>query len=137
MIPKLLHGGSFTDARGVLKFNNDFNALPVKRIYVIENQDTHIIRAWQGHQIEQRWFSVLQGSFEIKCIRIDNWESPSKNLESISFILDDKKMDILHLPNGYVSSIQALDKNAKLLVLSDYRLGEIKDEFRLEPDYFM
>ena len=105
-------------------------------MYVIENANTTVVRAWQGHKIEQRWFSVLQGSFAIKCIRIDNWETPSKDLESITFILEDKKMDILHLPNGYVSSIQSLEDNAKLLVLSDYMLGEIVDEYKLDPNYF-
>lgn len=85
MIPKIINGGSHTDDRGTLKFNNDFDATAIKRIYVIQNKSTDFIRAWQGHKVEQRWFSVISGSFRIQLIEIDHWEKPSKNLENLLF----------------------------------------------------
>lgn len=135
-LPKISTGGKHTDARGNLFYNNFFDALPVKRFYIIENQDTQTIRAWQGHQIEQRWFAVLNGSFKIRLIAVDNWENPSKDLSSIDFIMHNNQLDILHIPKGYISSIQALEPQSKLLVMADYVLGEIKDEYRYESDYF-
>lgn len=47
-------------------------------------------------------------------------------------------MDILHVPAEFVNIIQALEVGAKLLVLADYKMGEVDDEFRFEyqPDYF-
>jgi hypothetical protein len=45
-------------------------------------------------------------------------------------------MDILHVPQGYVSSIQALEESSKLLLMSDYLLGEISDEYRYDITYF-
>jgi dTDP-4-dehydrorhamnose 3,5-epimerase-like enzyme len=135
-LPKISTGGKHTDARGNLFYNNFFDALPVKRFYVIENKDTQTIRAWQGHQIEQRWFAVLNGSFKIRLIAVDNWENPSKDLPSIDFIMHNNQLDILHIPKGYISSIQALEPQSKLLVMADYVLGEIKDEYRYESDYF-
>lgn len=136
MIPKIITGGSHSDTRGTLFYNNDFDASAVKRIYVIENQNTNIIRAWQGHKIEQRWFSVIKGSFKIQLIEIDNWVYPSKNLEKLIFVVNADKLDVLHIPRGYVSSIQSLEEESKLLVLADYLFGEIKDEYRYEKDYF-
>jgi hypothetical protein len=40
------------------------------------------------------------------------------------------------VPRGYVSSIQALEMGSKLLVMADHLLGEIKDEYRFDIDYF-
>ena len=137
MIPKIIKGDSHTDTRGTLFYNNDCDASQIKRVYVIENATTDIIRGWQGHKVEQRWFSAIKGSFKIQLIEIDHWEQPSKNLEKLTFIVKAEKLDVLHVPQGYVSSIQALEEASKLLVLADYLLGEIKDEYRYEADYFI
>ena len=136
MIPKIIRGGSHTDSRGTLLYNNDFDALGIKRIYVIENKETTFVRGWQGHRIEQRWFSVLQGSFRIELIAIDDWDNPSKDLERFSFIVDAAKLDVLHVSAGYVSSIQSLEAGSKLLVMADYLLGEVQDEYRFDITYF-
>jgi len=134
--PMIIKGDCYSDDRGMLKYNNTFDATAIKRVYLIENRDTSFIRAWQGHQIEQRWFSVVTGSFKIQLIEIDNWEKPSKNLKTSIFILESKNLDVLHIPAGYISSIQALTKKAKLVVMADYKLGEIQDEYRFDKEYF-
>lgn len=136
MVPKIIQGGRHTDDRGTLFFNNTFDASNIKRLYLIENNDTTFVRGWQGHRIEQRWFSAMQGSFEIELIAIDNWENPAKDLNALTFIVNAEKMDVLHVPGGYVSSIRSIEEGSKLLVLSDYLLGEIKDEYRYAVDYF-
>lgn len=136
MKPKLIIGNSHTDSRGSLYYNNDFDATAIKRIYSIENKSIDFVRAWQGHKIEQRWFTAIQGSFEIKLIAIDNWEKPSVNLQAETFVLDSNSMRVLHTPKGFVSSIQALKENSKLLVMANYHLGEINDEYRYALDYF-
>jgi dTDP-4-dehydrorhamnose 3,5-epimerase-like enzyme len=136
MIHKVITGGNHTDKRGTLTFNNDFDASDIKRIYTIENESTKTIRAWQGHKIESRWFSAIKGSFEIKLIKIENWENPDKNAEVFSIILNDKNLNTLCVPNGYLNSIQALEENSKLLAMSDYQLGEINDEYKFDLNYF-
>ena len=100
ILPHLIKGNSHADSRGVLQFNNDFNAFGVKRMYTIQNRDTEFVRGWQGHQVEQRWFSVVQGSFKIILIAIDDWVRPSLNLEQYHFILNSQNMDVLHVPSG-------------------------------------
>ncbi len=136
MKPKLIKGGSHSDNRGAVTYNNDLDMSSIKRMYTIQNKNTQFIRAWQGHAIEKRWFSVVQGSFEIKLIQIDNWKTPTKNLEVFSRILNDENFDVLCVPAGYVSSILALEENSKILVMSNYQLGEIEDEYRYDSNYF-
>ena len=133
---KLIQGELYNDDRGNLKYNNEFNPSRIKRIYIIENINTSFIRAWQGHKIECRWFSAIQGSFEIKLIKIDNWEEPNKNLKVSTFVLDSTTLDFLCVPKGYVSSVKSIKMNSKLLAMSDYALGEINDEYRFPPNYF-
>ena len=134
--PHIIKGNSHRDDRGIITFNNDFNAGEVKRIYFIENKDTEFIRGWQGHKIEQRWFSAMQGSFRIVVIAIDNWENPSRTLLKEEFILESSNFDVLHVPQSHITSIHALEKNARLMTMSDYSLGSIKDEYRFNIDYF-
>ena len=69
-IPKIIKGNSHSDQRGTLFFNNNYNALEVKRIYFIENNNVNFVRGWQGHKIEQRWFSVVNGSFKILAVLV-------------------------------------------------------------------
>ena len=136
MKPTLISGNYYQDDRGQLFYNNDFDTSCIKRIYVIENHSVDFIRAWQGHKVEQRWFSAIQGSFKIQLIAVDNWDTPSENLPRIEYHLHSEKLDILHIPAGYISSIQALEEKSKLVVMSDYHLGELNDEFRYPTDYF-
>lgn len=136
MEPKLIKGNHHQDKRGTIRFNNDFVAVGVKRMYVIENVDTEFVRAWQGHKIEQRWFSAVTGSFKIKLIKIYNWDQPSQLLPVLEFILESENLDTLHIPSGYITSIQATKDHSKLLVFADHELGEIHDEYRFPNDYF-
>ncbi|HZI69207.1 MAG TPA: hypothetical protein VFD44_05835, partial [Hanamia sp.] len=39
-----------------------------------------VVRAWQGHQQEEKWFYVVEGSFKIAVVKPDNWQHPSLNL---------------------------------------------------------
>lgn len=136
MEPKIISGNHHSDTRGTICFNNDFNALTIKRIYTIQNIDGEFIRGWQGHQTEQRWFSAVSGTFRIKLIKVDDWANPDKNLPELEFVLKSEDLDILHIPSGYLTSIQELEHHSKLLVFADYELNEIQDEYRFPPDYF-
>ena len=79
MIPKLILGGSHSDIRGTLTFNNDFDASQIKRIYTKENHSLDFIRGWQGHKMEQRWFSAIKGSFKIQILSIAYFEKGLKD----------------------------------------------------------
>ena len=134
--PKIIIGNHYTDERGSLTFNNNFKLSLVKRVYTIANESLEFIRAWQGHKIEQRWFSAISGSFIVKIIQIDNWQNPDKKLQATEFVLKSENFDILHIPAGYVTSIQALKEYSKLLIFANFELDEIKDTYRFPSDYF-
>ncbi|MEC3877606.1 WxcM-like domain-containing protein [Chryseobacterium salviniae] len=135
-IPKIIYGGNHLDERGTLLFNNNFDASEVKRIYFIENKDVNFVRGWIGHKIEQRWFSAVAGTFIIKLVKIDNWIEPDKQTKIIEFELDNHLLNILHIPQGYATAIQAKEDGSRLLVMANYLLGEIDDQYRFDIDYF-
>lgn len=135
-LPFIIQGGSISDERGKINFNNSFNASEIKRIYFIENNSVDFIRGWQGHKVEKRWFLSVVGYFRIKVIHIDNWLKPSTNNNCSEFYLSADDTNVLYVPNGYITSIQALENNSKLMAMSDFLLGEIQDEFRFEINYF-
>lgn len=135
-VSKIIKGNSHSDERGTLYYNNDFDASEIKRIYFIENKEVTFKRGWQGHKIEQRWFAAVQGSFKISVISVDDWEKPSENLTACDFVLTATALDALHVPKGNITRIQALENDARLMAMSDYNLGEVKDEYRFDSNYF-
>lgn len=135
--PNLIETKSFTDNRGTLIFANDFDMLPIKRFYTLVHPDTSVIRAWQGHKIEQKWFFVLVGSFNIKLVQPDDWLNPSFDLRIHSFNLSENQPAILHVPNGFVTGFKAATPGSKMMVYSDLTLQESKnDDYRFDASYW-
>ena len=132
-MPNKIIGSFFSDERGKLSYNNDLDLSEIKRMYVIENSDLAVQRAWQGHQIEKRWFVAVKGKFLVKLVKIDDFENPSDSLEVVLFELDSKTLDSLTIDAGFASSIQALETDSKLLVFSNYKMGEVEDNFKFNP----
>ncbi len=132
----LLEGKKHKDHRGIITYNNDFDASPIKRIYTIENHSVDFIRGWQGHKIEQRWYACMKGTFEISVIEVDDFSNPSKDLAISKYFLSDDVLTYLHVPAGWITAIQGKEEHSKLLVLADYKLGEITDEYRFPLEYF-
>lgn len=134
---QITEGGLFSDNRGTVAFVNDFNLAAVKRFYLINHPDTAIIRAWQGHKIERKWFYCTHGSFEIKVVQIDDWAHPAKDLIIESYILNTEKSQVLAVAEGCCTGIRALENNASLLVFSDKTLEEARnDDFRFDKNYW-
>lgn len=48
--PNIIQGERYKDARGYISFVNTFLMDVVKRFYIISPENTHTIRAWQGHK---------------------------------------------------------------------------------------
>jgi dTDP-4-dehydrorhamnose 3,5-epimerase-like enzyme len=134
----IIQGGIFDDHRGRLAFVNEFNFDDVKRFYTICNNSTDIVRAWQGHRIENKYFYVTSGSFVIGIVKIDNWKNPAKDLPSEKFILSADKSQILKVPAGYATGIKALVENSNLMVFSSNTLEDSSnDEYRFDADMWI
>jgi len=133
--PYIIKGGSYTDERGGLEFYNDFDMSQIKRVYFTTHFDSEVIRAWQGHTIESRWFCTVKGSFQVKLIEIDNWKNPSDELKVLEYKLTTEKQEILYIPNGFVNGFKALEVNSKLMIMSNYKLNEIEnDQIRFDQN---
>ena len=133
----LIKGNLHTDSRGILRYVNEFNFEGIKRFYTITHPNTNIIRAWQGHKKETKYFYVTKGSFLINWIELDNFENPAKNLIVQSKIFSDKQSEVLIIPPGHVNGLKALEPYSSILVFSDLTLEESNsDNFRWKLDYF-
>ena len=133
--PFIISGKKHTDERGELQFYNDFDMSQIKRVYFTTHPDTEVIRAWQGHTIQSRWFCSVQGSFVVKLIKIDNWVKPSDELKVLEYTLTAEKQEILYIPKGYVNGFKALKNNSKLMIMSNYGFSEIEnDEIRFDKN---
>tara|TARA_B110000211_G_scaffold194099_1_gene222126 strand:- start:915 stop:1352 length:438 start_codon:yes stop_codon:yes gene_type:complete len=133
--PYIIKGGNYTDERGGLEFYNYFDMSQIKRLYFTTHFDTEVVRAWQGHTIESRWFISVKGSFIVKLVEIDNWENPSEELKVLKYKLTSEKQEILYIPSGYVNGFKALQADSKLMIMSNYGLNEVEnDEFRFNKN---
>ncbi|WP_104384579.1 WxcM-like domain-containing protein [Sphingobacterium sp. HMA12] len=133
----LIQGGIAKDERGQIRFVNDFDMSLVKRFYIIKNADTELVRGWRAHRIEQRWFYVLSGSFNVDFVKIDNWENPASSLPVEKRILNAADMKILHVPAGYGTAFRALESDSELLVYADYPVSHAPvDDYTWKSDYF-
>ncbi|PKG52035.1 WxcM-like domain-containing protein [Olleya sp. 1-3] len=127
-LPKLIEGGAFSDQRGTLQFVNDFDMSVIKRMYITTHPSIETIRAWQGHQIESRWFFCVKGTFKVKLVKIDDWKNPSDNCEVFEFELNENTPQVLYMPNGFANGFIAVTEDSKLMIMSNYSLGEIEDD---------
>lgn len=127
----LIRGERFEDERGKLRFINAFDMSEIVRFYEIIPENQQIIRAWQGHKREKKWFYCLSGSFIINIVEIDNFGNPSDDLVPYRIKLNSLSPEILAIPKGFATGIRATSENARLQVFSNFVLNESKnDDFR-------
>jgi dTDP-4-dehydrorhamnose 3,5-epimerase-like enzyme len=132
-LAKSIHGGFHEDQRGRVSFVNDFDMTLIKRFYQINHPDTNIIRAWQGHKKESKWFYCVEGSFIINYIKPEFWFN-IKGDETVERIeLSNSNPQVLQVPYGFITGIKANIPNSILLVYSDFTLSESKlDDLRFD-----
>lgn len=132
---KFIKGGLHQDERGTVSFVNDFDLSKVKRFYIIENSSPAIVRAWQGHKLESKYFYAVKGKILICTVKIDDWDNPSKDLTLEEYILDENKPGVLHVPGGYVNGIKSIKPDSKLIVFSEFGLEDgKKDDYRYDKN---
>lgn len=120
---RVIEGNLHRDERGVVRFVNDFDMSRVVRMYCIEPK-LGVIRAWQGHQKETKWFYAAKGSFLVKTVEMDS-------LERKEYFLNDTESKVLEIPGGHYNGFEALEEGAVLMVFSDIDLDSSKeDDFR-------
>ncbi len=126
--PKVINTESFQNETGTLIAFNEFSLLPIKRLYSIENTNPEVVRAWQGHKIENKWFYVIEGAFVIAWVGIDDFENPSTDLSSEFKIIEASENVVLHIPRGFANGLKAIKPNSRVLVFSDLSLIEAEND---------
>tara|TARA_B100001063_G_C16565750_1_gene453296 strand:+ start:306 stop:752 length:447 start_codon:yes stop_codon:yes gene_type:complete len=135
--PTLIKGDSVYDQRGSLSFINDLDLIKIRRFYIIENNQKNFIRAWHAHKYEQKIFICIKGGAQVSAVKINDFDSPSKNEKPFNFVLNEKKMQCVYIPNGYANGSMTLIENTKLLIFSDSLLEEsVKDDYRFPYNYW-
>ena len=131
----LTAGNTFTDHRGILRYVNEINPGYFCRFYIITHPNINVVRAWQGHRIEEKAFYVINGSFAIAVVQPENFDRLSDNETPVFFNLSEDNGQFLRVPGGCYTGIKALSLNASLLVLSSLHIDKSKaDDFREPAD---
>jgi len=134
---EIIQGGRHLDGRGMLDYVNDFDMSQVKRMYFITHPDPSVKRGWRGHKLEQRWFFVVKGSFEINLVKIDNWTSPDRDLPIETYLLSADNPQVIHVPIGYASGFKALEPDSRFMVYADTGIEAAKlDDYQYPVDHF-
>lgn len=134
---EIIKGGVFKDRRGAMQFVNDFLFDEIKRFYIITHPDQYVIRAWQGHKIEEKYFFVLNGVFTFAWVKIDCWENPSKELQVNRYSLRAESNEILKIPAGCANGFKANIPSSSVICFSNLDLEESKkDDYRFPLDYW-
>lgn len=127
MLPEIIEGNRHSDARGSVSFVNSFDFKGVQRFYTIQ-PELGIVRAWQGHQRESKWFYASKGSFIIQLIPLNAEGLPLEKAEPQTFKLTDSESKILKIPGGFLNGFSALEEGSVLTVFSDFSLEESKED---------
>ena len=132
MSPVLIQGGLHADARGSLRFCNDFDMSAVKRFYTISNSVECPLRGWIGHKRETKWFFPIKGTtiIVVEGFHHEMHESHEKSVDEFELNANDPK--VLKVPPGNWFYIKQ-DGNSEVMVFSDCKVGEYEnDDLRKE-----
>jgi len=120
----LIDGNIHSDDRGGVRFVNNFDMKRVVRMYCIE-PELGVVRAWQGHKKETKWFFVAKGSFMVKVVDMNT------RLFN-QYVLTSLESQVLEIPGGNYNGFEALEEGSVLMVFSDFGLEKSKqDDFRI------
>lgn len=130
--PKLFRGEKFVDDRGHLTFCNNWSMDGIKRFYQVENHLIGSIRAFHGHQREEKFVYVPQGSAQIVLVPMPLPEITSSGQTLRKFTLSSQIPAVLYIPAGWYNGFKVLSQNTILMFFSTATLEESKnDDVRL------
>jgi dTDP-4-dehydrorhamnose 3,5-epimerase-like enzyme len=135
--PELIRGGLAVDDRGEVGFVNDFSFEDVKRFYTVSNHQEGFVRAWHAHRHEAKYVLAVSGSALVCCVQVDEWESPSRELEVKRFVVSERAPAVVRVPEGYANGFMTLSLDAKLMFFSTRTLEEsLGDDIRYPARYW-
>lgn len=125
---KIMTGDVFVDARGTVRFVNEFDFKNVKRFYQVENHSKGYIRAWHGHRKEEKYVYVASGSAIVGAVNLETEEVKK-------YILSSLKPTILYIPSNHANGFMTLQEDTKIIFFSSLSIEKTKgDEIRFPYD---
>lgn len=125
--PYIIEGGLAVDDRGSVAFVNNFDFSRVKRFYVVENHKQGFVRAWHGHEREEKYAFVSRGAalFGLAPLeemrKLHPWGTYAEpNMHTLS----SKNPEILYIPAGYANGFKTLTDDAQIFFFSTSTLEE-------------
>ena len=112
MDPIFFESNSSSDERGTVSFTNDLNLQKAIRTYKVENSQLKTVRAWHGHKVEEKWVNVEQGEFLVCVVNINDFTSPSKDLEIQTYKMSYKDGFLYIPPNFANGAMNLTEENA-------------------------
>ena len=135
--PRLMEGGLAVDDRGSVAFVNEFDFAGIKRFYVVANHRAGFVRAWHAHRREAKYVTVSQGAAIVGAVRIDDWDTPSREAPVHRFVLSSAKPSVLFIPAGFANGFMTLNQDSKLTFFSTGTLEEsLIDDVRYDARYW-
>jgi len=136
-LPHLINGNIFSDQRGTVRFINNFEFSKIRRFYQITNRSTRTIRAFHGHEFEEKYTYVSNGSILLCAVYLDSLTKPSQKMHVYRFTLSAKTPTILHIPNHFANGFKSLEPKTTVIFFSTSSLAESKkDDYRYPYDYW-
>lgn len=127
---KIIEGGRHEDARGALRFCNDFDMSPVKRFYTIANSAEQPKRGWIMHKRETKWFFPMRGVTVISIEACDDGRGGSPSRPQQKYVLSAEQPAVLCVPPNHWFYIEQ-HEGAEVQVFSNCFVGEFEnDNFR-------
>jgi dTDP-4-dehydrorhamnose 3,5-epimerase len=137
LTPTLFKGGLSVDDRGSVSFVNDFTFESVKRFYIIENHRVGYVRAWHAHQYEGKYIFVACGDALVGAVKIDSWQSPSKDAQVKRYVLSSRTPSVLYIPPGYANGAMSLSVPTRIIYFATRSLEEhANDDIRFDARYW-
>ena len=135
--PTIIHGDTYSDKRGILRFVNDFSMKDVVRFYIIRHNNTELVRAWQAHKKERKYFYVLKGKFVVAYLKLNNFDNPDMSLKPEYTVLSEQESKVLTIPEGYANGLKALEPDSEIMVFSNLTVEKSKkDDYRFPSGWW-
>lgn len=81
-----------------------------------------IVRAWQGHKLETKWFHVIKGKILVKIRDINSGKLV------LTQELQANRPTVLKINPGHYNGFEGLEDDSILMVFSDLSLQASKDD---------
>ncbi len=134
--PQIIHGGSHTDERGITSFVNDFKFEGVNRFYSIHHPDKSIIRAWQGHTHESKYYYPVKGKWVVAWVKMNFAKDENKWIPQYE-IMDANDSNLIFLPPGYANGFKALENDSVIIGFSVPGKAEEKEILRWDKNKWL